>query len=289
MAGFDRETSVTTGISVITPSFNMQPYLELCAASIADQEGGGFEHIVVDGASTDGTVQWLARQQGIEHISEKDSGMYDAINKGLRRAKGEILAYLNCDEQYLPGTLEFVREYFRQHPGVDMIFGDMVLTRPDGSLIAFRKAYRPRWFYILAAHLYLPSCTMFFRRKLIEGGLFFDLSFRANADADFVVRALRGGARVKYVRRYLSAFTMTGKNLSGDAVAGEESKRMLDAAPFLVRKTRWLLNALRLTEKYFSGAYFQKKPLEYDVYTRDSHTQRTHFSEPHPSYKWQWE
>ena len=276
-------------ISIITPSFNMLPYLELCTASIADQEGVDVEHIVVDGASTDGTVQWLENHSELVSISEKDNGMYDAINKGLRKAKGEILAYLNCDEQYLPGTLAFVNKYFDDYPGVDMIFGNMILTRPDGSMIAFRKAYRPRWFYILASHLYLPTCTMFFRRKLIDKGLFFDLSFKANADADFVVRALQGGARVEYVRRYFSAFTMTGKNLSGDAVAWEESKRMLNASPFWVRKTRRLLTILRLTEKYLSGAYFQKKPLEYDVFTNENRTQRKHFSESRPSYKWKWE
>ncbi len=278
-----------TEISIVTPSFDMLDYLKCCAASVKDQEGVSHEHIVVDAVSADGTPQWLKRQSHIKNIVEKDNGMYDAVNKGLRMAKGEILAYLNCDEQYLPGTLAFVKNYFQQHPAVDMIFGDMVLTRPDGSLIAFRKAYRPRWFYILAAHLYVPTCTMFFRRKIVEKGSYFDLSFKANADADFVVRLLRNGYRLRHVRKYLSAFTMTGRNLSGDAVAHGESERMLREAPSLVRNARWVLNPLRLTEKYLSGAYFQKKPLEYAVYTRDNNTRRTHFTEPHPSYKWKWE
>ena len=275
--------------SIVTPSFNMLPYLELCAASIGDQEGATFEHIVVDGASSDGTVKWLEQHPGIKSISEKDNGMYDAVNKGLRMANGQFLAYLNCDEQYLPGTLAFVKDYFQKHPNVDVIFGDMVLTRPDGSLIAFRKAYQPRWFYILASHLYVPTCTMFFRRKIIEENFYFDLSFKANADADFVVRLLRRPFRLKYVREYLSAFTMTGKNLSSDTVAHDESARMLEEAPFLVRKTRPVLNVLRLTEKYLSGSYFQKKPLDYAVYTRDNGIKRNRFSEPHPSYKWKWE
>lgn len=267
----------------------MLPYLELCAASIGDQEGPTVEHIVVDGASTDGAVQWLKQHPEIRSISEKDNGMYDAVNKGLRMATGEFLAYLNCDEQYLPGTLAFVKEYFQQHPNVDMIFGDMVLTRPDGSLIAFRKAYQPRWFYILAAHLYVPTCTMFFRRKIIEENFYFDLSFKANADADFVVKLLRRPFRLKYVRKYLSAFTMTGKNLSSETVAQKESARMFNGAPFIVRKTRLIINALRLTEKYLSGSYFQKKPLEYSVYTRDNSIKRNRFSAPNPSYKWKWE
>ena len=79
-------------ISIITPSFNMLPYLERCAASVNDQEMVETEHIVVDGASTDGTKQWLAQQPHVKHISEKDKGMYDAINKGLRMANGNMLA-----------------------------------------------------------------------------------------------------------------------------------------------------------------------------------------------------
>jgi len=267
----------------------MLPFLEMCAASVADQEEAAFEHIVVDGVSTDGTVQWLEQHPQIKSLSEKDSGMYDAINKGFALAKGDILAYLNCDEQYLPGTLAFVKAYFEHNPKVDMIFGDMVLIRADGSFIAFRKGYQPRWPYILASFLYVPTCTMFFRRKIIDDGFFFDLNFKANADADFVVRLLRSGYALKHVRRYLAAFTMTGKNLSRDEIAQKESALMFNQSPIHIRKLRWLLNGLRFLEKCCSGAYFQKKPLEYYVYVKDKGTQRKHFSAASPSFKWKWE
>jgi glycosyltransferase involved in cell wall biosynthesis len=274
--------------SIITPSYNMLPYLEMCAASIADQEGAECEHIVVDGASTDGTVQWLEQHPHIKSISEKDNGMYDAVNKGFHQAKGDILAYLNCDEQYLPGTLAFVKTYFEQNPGVDMIFGDMVLIRPDGSLIAFRKGYQPRWFYILASHLYVPTCTMFSRRKIIDEGFYFDLNFKANADADFVVRVLRSGYALKHVKKYFAAFTMTGRNLSSETIAKKESAFMFNQSPVYIRKLKWFLNGLRFLEKFCSGAYFQKKPLEYSVYVKNNETQRKHFSATHPSFKWKW-
>lgn len=266
----------------------MLPYLEMCAASIADQEGAEFEHIVVDGASTDGTVQWLEQHPQIKSISEKDNGMYDAVNKGFRQAKGDILAYLNCDEQYLPGTLAFVKTYFEQNPGVDMIFGDMVLTRPDGSLIAFRKGYQPRWFYILASHLYVPTCTMFYRRRIIDEGFYFDLNFKANADADFVVRVLRNGYALTHVKKYFAAFTMTGRNLSSEKIAKKESAFMFNQSPVYIRRFRWFLNGLRFLEKFCSGAYFQKKTLEYSVYVKNNGTQRKHFSATNPSFKWEW-
>src|SRR5258708_40267565 len=92
-------------ISIITPSFRSSAWLKLCIASVADQRVS-LEHIVQDAGSDDGTLDWLPQDRRVQLFAEKDQGMYDAINRGLRRANGDILGYLNCDEQYLPGTLD---------------------------------------------------------------------------------------------------------------------------------------------------------------------------------------
>lgn len=268
-------------LSVITPSFNMLPYLPCAAASVADQNLAEVEHLVIDGASTDGTVTWLA-QQPFEHLvyrSEPDHGMYDAINKGFMLAPGKILSYLNCDEQYLEGTLSFVMAYFEDHPDVDILFGDVLLIRPDGSLIAFRKGYAPRWRYILSSHLYLLSCTMFFRREIIDRGFLFDTRYKAAGDADFVVRLLRQGFKARHVKRYFSAFTMTGNNLSVAPHALAEQQQLLTNAPLCVRVAKPMLNLARWTEKFLSGAYFQGGPIEYAVYPYPIST-KEHGEEP---------
>src|SRR5947207_3288616 len=101
--------------SIITPSFNPAPWLPLCIASVADQ-AVDVEHIVQDAGSTDGTLEWLRNDGRVKAFVERDGGMYDALNRGLRRAQGDILAYLNCDEQYLPGCLQRVDAFFRDHP-----------------------------------------------------------------------------------------------------------------------------------------------------------------------------
>lgn len=278
-----------TDFSIITPSMNMLPYLKLAAASIADQDNVTKEHIVVDAVSQDGTVEWLQNHEDIKSIIEKDNGMYEAINKGLKQAQGNILAYLNCDEQYLPGTLEFVKDYFHKNPHVDVVFGDALLVRPDGSLIAFRKGYAPRWSYIVTSHLYVLTCTMFFRRKLVEDGVLFDTRFKAAGDAHFVVNLLRSGYKARHLKRYFSAFIMTGKNLSTDQQAIKEQQDLLNIAPPLVKLTKPLLNITRLTKKFLSGAYFQKKPLEYSLYTKGNHHQRKNLSAQNPSSKWRFE
>jgi glycosyltransferase involved in cell wall biosynthesis len=106
--------TVTLGMnfSIITPSFRNSAWLKLCIASVADQQGVELEHIVQDSCSDDGTGDWLPNDPRVKAFIEKDAGMYDAVNRGYRRATGDILAYLNCDEQYLPGALAAVKSFF---------------------------------------------------------------------------------------------------------------------------------------------------------------------------------
>lgn len=271
--------------SIITPSFNNRPYLARCAASIADQ-GTDLEHIVVDGGSTDGTVEWLKSRSGLRWVSEKDRGMYDAVNKGLAMAGGEFWAYLNCDEQYLPGTLQAVAGAFRQHPEADIAFGDMLVVRPDGSLAAFRKSYPLRWWYIPVDHLYVFTCTLFYRRRIIDEGFRFSTDFRDVSDAEFVVRLLKAGHKAHHLRRYLAAYTQTGANLSLGERAEQEKKRLFDAAPAWVRGGRPVLNTLRLAEKFLGGAYRQATPLTYTLYGADPSAGRQAFTARRPSFRW---
>ncbi len=273
-------------ISIITPSFNMLGYLQHCCRSVADQDDARVEHLVIDGGSTDGTPAWLAQQPHLCFVSENDRGMYDAVNKGLAMANGNLVAYLNCDEQYLPGTLRFVADYFERRPRTDILFGSALLIRPDASLIAFRKAYPPRWYYILSSHLYVLSCTMFFRRRILDEGFRFNDQLRNIGDQDFVVRLLQHGYRAAVTERYLSAFTMTGANMGAHETTRHEQQRALDAASWWIRAFKIPLNAGRLIEKLTSGAYRQKRPLDYALYASTEDTERRLFSSSSASFRW---
>jgi glycosyltransferase involved in cell wall biosynthesis len=270
-------------ISIITPSYNQLGYLKRCCASVADQPGE-HEHVIVDGGSTDGTVEWLSRQPGVQWISERDQGMYDAINKGLGRVRGDIVAYLNCDEQYLPGTLQRVAEWMDTHPGCNLVFGDALLVRPDGSLAAFRKAYPLRWWYVASAHLYILTCALFFRAGVASGIGGFDPSLKACGDADFVIRALRAGAQAGHLRQYLGAFTLTGGNLGASASAWQEMRALRARMPAWVRVLHSLLNSLRLTEKILDGAYRQGWPLRYALFGAEGI--RVERVAPQASFRW---
>ena len=273
-------------INVITPSYNMDAFLAGCLRSVADQDVE-HEHFVIDACSTDETAQVVGtvKEFSGQFVSEPDAGMYDAVNKGWVRSAGEIICYLNCDEQYLPGTLDFVVHYFENNSDVDMIFGDVLVVRPSGALISYRKGYPVRWFYIPISLLYVYTCTMFLRRRIFEDGFHFDTSYSSVADADFVMRVQRAGYSIRHIKKYLSVFMFRGDNLSEQVVSTEEKKRLFTAAPTVVQKMRYPLNVLRLLEKCAAGAYLQKKPLKYEMYVGDEQKRRVFCCE-NPCWKW---
>ena len=124
-------------ITVITPSFNQAPYLEQAISSVLDQGYPNLEYIIIDGGSTDGSVDILRKFEGrlAYWVSEKDRGQGHAINKGLQRATGDIIAYLNSDDYYLEGTFARVADYFGCHPDVDLIHGRCRVVDERGAKV----------------------------------------------------------------------------------------------------------------------------------------------------------
>jgi glycosyltransferase involved in cell wall biosynthesis len=279
--------------SVVTPSFGQLSWLKRCVRSVADQAGIEVEHVIQD-AGTEGIadcrLRIADRAAGYEQrlFVEKDSGMYDALNRGFARATGDVISILNCDEQYLPGALARMRETFEKTPEADMIVGDWLVVDADGRLRAFRRATKLRPSMILTDHLYDFTCAMFFRRRLIERGIRFDTQYRAAGDADFVARLLRTGVRVAHARAWLAAFAVTGTNLSARADSAQDVARLQAITPPWARLAGPFLRQWRHVEKLFAGGY-RSKPIEYEIYAREDDTRRTRFFCEKPSFRHSWE
>lgn len=243
--------------SVVTPTRNALSKLRCCVGSVRGQKGVTVEHLVQDACSIDGTSDWLAEQNDLKWVSESDGGMYDAINRGWDRAHGEIFSWLNSDEQYLPGTLEVVQSAFEADQSLDMVFGNVIVVRPTGDVIAAKRDVGLRSFYIANSYLHASSCSMFFHRRLWDSGrLRLDSSYTYAADLDLILRLLSEGVNVRKVQSYLSAFGFDGTNLScsPEMLFEEEGiKAKHGASPLKFIRTGAVL--CRNIERFFSGTY----------------------------------
>jgi glycosyltransferase involved in cell wall biosynthesis len=134
-------------ISIITPSFNQGAFIEETIQSVLSQEYPNLEYMIVDGGSTDDTLDILHKYQDqLTWISEPDRGQVDAINKGLKLASGEVLAYLNSDDLYLPGALRKVGAYFAEHPQAEWLTGYCRNVDGEGQPIrGLIRAYKNFW------------------------------------------------------------------------------------------------------------------------------------------------
>ncbi|NCD41035.1 MAG: glycosyltransferase [Bacteroidia bacterium] len=212
--------------SVVTPILNGLQYLPRCIGSVRNNINDciDVEHIVQDGGSLDGTVDYLSAHENVFKNSSSfmfswesgsDKGMYDAINKGWMRSTGDFVSWLNGDEQYLPRTLNTVRAASLLHPEADIFFGDVIICDGKGDALAARReiAVKPR--HLCNGVLYPFSATMFFHRRLLDQGLlFFDTSYKLCGDFDLILNLLSAGARMVHIPQYLSLFTISGVNLS---------------------------------------------------------------------------
>lgn len=262
--------------SIATPSYNAMPHLRACVGSIrgqcrADAEYG-IQHLVQDGESSDGTrefMEGLDREIGtryrLQYMREPDSGMYDAINRAWAKADGEVLSWLNADEQYLPGTLQRVQDFFRSHPHIDAVFGNAIIMDSQGRPYAARREIPLRKLYVKNGFLYAMSCTTFYRRTLLDRGLLtLDTSYRYSADGDLVLRLLSEGIRFGHINEYLSLFGVEpGRNLSFHPAMKDEIESLFKKyGGFSAAWMRRSVMLLRYAERLVLGCYLPR-PVDY--------------------------
>ncbi len=272
-------------ISVITPSYKQLDWLKLCAESVADQAGVEVEHLIQDAGTGSELEEWALGRANLKLKMEPDAGMYDAINRGLKRATGEICAYLNCDEQYLPGTLRTVADFFETHPGIDVLFADAILIDPAGNPLSYRRMILPTALHTRLVHLGTLSASTFFRRSIVERNLLFDPQWKAIGDAVWVDRLIAGKIPMAVLRQPLSIFTFTGVNLGAQGQSHSEVdkwRRSSKSPPCFLRCPTIALHRLK---KFLAGAY-SPKSFTSRHFTLDSPTERKPFNLSGTRFAW---
>ncbi len=221
-----------TLVSIITPSYNQADYLEQTMRSVLDQDYPKIQYIVVDGGSTDGSVEIIRKYADrlAWWISEKDSGQADAINKGMARAEGEIIAWLNSDDYYLPGTIRAVVDALDQHPNALLVYGDMLAVDERGRTIN-KLVYRQLTLEDFLCYEIIGQPSVFIRRYAMEKAGKLDPSMHFLLDHQLWIRVARLG-QMLHVQQFWSAarYHPAAKNLSQPLGFGREAFKILNWA-----------------------------------------------------------
>lgn len=238
-------------ISIITPSYNQGQFIERTIQSVLSQNVPGLEYVVVDGGSTDETLDILRRhEQQLRWTSEKDRGHSHAINKGICRTTGPIVGWLNSDDIYYPNALRTVLDYFEAQPEVEVVYGD---ANHIDEHDAFIEHYPTQdWdFRRLADICFISQPATFVRRSVFERHGLLDEALRYSMDYDLWLRLGVKGVRFAHLPRVLAAtrlhadaFTVSRK-VEVHASINDVTRHNLGRTP-----DRWLLNyAHAVTER----------------------------------------
>jgi len=206
-------------VTVVTPSFNQARYLEAAIRSVFLQDYPRLEYMIVDGGSTDDSVDIIKRYESklAWWVSEKDKGQTDAINKGFARAKGDILAWLNSDDTYEPGVVSAAVKYLQEHLEVGMVYGDANFINEEGRVIGKFASAQTDYRRLRQGYVHIPQQTMFFRAGLWKQVGPLDPSFYFAMDYDLWTR-IAARSEIKYVPQTWANFRLhsSGKTIASD-------------------------------------------------------------------------
>ncbi len=254
-------------ITIVTCSFNQGKFLEECILSVIKQGYPNLEYIIMDGGSTDNSVDVIRKYE--KHlacwVSEPDEGQSDAIAKGFERSTGEVLAWLCSDDLLEEGALIEVGRFFAEHDQVDVVFGDTIFVNAEGSVTRYYKTVPfHRWLLLNTAN-YIPQPSTFWRRRIYEkvGGM--NRSLHMGLDPDLWLR-FSESTRLHHVRRYWSRmrFYPEIKSLTmKDQMRAEHRKleiRYFGERAVPVRlATRTLAKIMRIGYRACLGCYWTSK------------------------------
>jgi len=264
-------------ISIVTPSLNQGRYLAAALKSVRGQGWCSYEHIVLDGGSSDQSVEVLrsfgesASGEEFWWRSSPDGGQSAALNEGFAKSSGDIIGWLNADDCYRPGCFEQVAKAFADHPDVDVLYGDYTFIDELGRHRALRREIEFNRF-ILRYHrvLYIPTTATFFRRRIFDEGNFLCPSLHYAMDLEFFLRLADAGYKFQHLAKVLADFRVHPESksvLSNDRQRSEHLSVVLRATPLArlcsslwVRHLAWRIlqlpaGILRYSEKLMRGLY----------------------------------
>lgn len=257
-------------ISIITCSYNQAEFLDTTIRSVVQQKVEGLEYFVIDGGSTDGSVDIIRRYESdlSGWVSETDGGQSEAINKGLRRASGEIVGWLCSDDILLDGALTEVVDFFAEHPDVDAVYGDAVLIDRAGKPMRMKHEIGFQPWLLAFDHNYVPQPSMFWRRRVHERVGYLREDLHLTMDLELWLRFARAGLKIEHVKRCWSGMRCHDSQkvfTQNDAIRSENADLRHEYAAAFTRMLppRFLRGAARMARvmtKGLQGGYVTSVP-----------------------------
>jgi len=262
-------------ISIITPSFNQGQYIRQTISSVVNQDYENKEYLIIDGGSTDNTIEVIKEHSNrIQYwVSETDTGQSNAINKGLLKSCGDILAWINSDDYYEDNIFQIISDYFKQNPNIDLLYFDVNNLFPSNTRIHHhRHEYFPEHF-LTKVCLHQPG--VFWRRRIMEKVGFLDENLHFVMDFDLWIRIYLN-ANIKYIPKIISNFRIhsESKTNNNPVQLYLEKNQVIAELFYNLQRTKYLdkLHSLALVpDSTFKNYSVSKKLSEkeiHQVYTR---------------------
>ncbi|MDR1527867.1 MAG: glycosyltransferase [Dysgonamonadaceae bacterium] len=197
-------------VSIITVTYNARNTIEQTIQSVFSQTYPNIEYLIIDGGSNDGTVNLILQNASRLNywVSEKDQGIYDAMNKGIRLAKGNLIGIINAGDYYQPDAVENIVEAYRKHPEYGIFHGNIHLRNEDGSFFKLKKPNPDLSQLYRGMSLFHP--TVFVRKEIYEKTGLYDCRFEIAADFDFILRNYLAGTLFFYIDQVIADFKQGG-------------------------------------------------------------------------------
>lgn len=222
--------------SIITVSFNSEHTIERTLKSVLEQTYQDFEYIIVDGASTDGTLDIVKKYEPLfngrlKWKSEPDTGIYNAMNKGIRMAQGELIGIVNSDDWLEKVALETLQKELDDNSGNmnKILTGEMLFHYADGRTQLFPTSYKRYEYYSKRYRMGLNHPATFVPKLIYDNIGLFDEEFKLYADADFFIRCYEAGVGICFINKVLS-------NMSDGGVSNNITRKVLDDSLLKIRK-----------------------------------------------------
>jgi len=252
-------------ISIITTNYNTEKYLERTINSILNQNGDfELEYIITDGASTDGSLDIIKKYKDrIKYISEKDKGQSDGINKGLRMATGDIVAFLNSDDMYIEGALDKVVKYFKDNPDCMWLTGYCrIIDENDKEIREYVTRYKNKKLNKFSLEqLLIENCisqpSTFWRKCVMDELGYLDENYHYSMDQEFWAR-IASKYKLHLIKDYLAEFRFTSETKTGSSIEKTLKESRNIAKKYSKRKSvllrQWVSNIKRkFVYKYLSN------------------------------------